>query len=85
MRSSSDASNPGASEPGRIGQELWDFVNGKTVVGLDIWGDEDETSGIDLTFNDGSRLELYALPDGENEGNAVMAWALVSGQEVDLQ
>jgi hypothetical protein len=48
----------------QIHDELWAFLRGKTIEGLSYWTDagNEHTTGIDLDFSDGSRLELYALP-----------------------
>jgi hypothetical protein len=65
--------NRPAQERKPIHDELWAFMRGKTIAGLDTWGD-DETGGLDFTFTDGSRLELYALADQ-------LGWVLLTPEE----
>jgi hypothetical protein len=61
-------------------QELLDFIEGKQIVGLAVSDDE---ADFDLIFEDGSRLELYAVMDEDEDSvpEAYIAWELVGAGE----
>jgi hypothetical protein len=61
-------------------QELLDFIEGKKIVGIAVSDDE---ADFDLIFEDGSRLELYAVIDEDEDGipESYIAWELVGAGE----
>ena len=65
-------------------QELLAFVQGKRIVGVAIADDE---ADFDLIFEDGSRLELYALEEVDEDGNRYpfIGWALDEGDESEVE
>lgn len=67
---------------GKDWQDLLDFVAGKVIVGLAV---SDDGTDFDLIFEDGSRLELYALEDEDEAGNPFpfIGWALMESEEGD--
>lgn len=56
-------------------QELLVFVAGKPIVGI---APSDDDADFDLIFDDGTRLELYALIKAGEEGEAqpFIGWVL---------
>jgi len=63
---------------------LLDFVAGKVIVGIAVSDDE---ADFDLIFEDGSRLELYALEGEDEMGNPLpyIGWGLTeSGEESQI-
>lgn len=65
-------------------QDLLDFVAGKVIVGIAVSDDE---ADFDLVFEDGSRLELYALEGEDEAGNPFpyISWGLTeSGDEDEI-
>jgi hypothetical protein len=63
-------------------EELLDFVQGKQIVGVAVSDDE---ADFDLIFEDGSRLELYAMMAEDDDGvaGAYIDWALTEAGEAD--
>ncbi len=63
-------------------QDLLDFVQGKQIVGVAVSDDE---ADFDLIFDDGSRLELYAMQVEDDDGvpEAYIDWATVEAGEAD--
>lgn len=62
-------------------QELLVFVAGKRIVGI---APSDDDADFDLIFDDGTRLELYALtkPSEEGEEQPFIGWVLSEDEEV---
>jgi len=56
-------------------QELLVFVAGKRIVGI---ASSDDDADFDLIFDDGTRLELYALSETDEEGEEMpfIGWVL---------
>jgi hypothetical protein len=63
-------------------EELLDFVQGKQIVGVAVSDDE---ADFDLIFEDGSRLELYAMMAEDEDGvaGAYIDWALTEAGDVE--
>lgn len=64
-------------------QELLAFVADKRIVGI---APSDDDADFDLIFEDGTRLELYALikPDEEGEEQPFIGWVLSENKEDNL-
>lgn len=56
-------------------QELLVFAAGKRIVGI---ASSDDDADFDLIFDDGTRLELYALSETDEEGEEkpFIGWVL---------
>jgi len=72
------STRPGHTSPSAAEQrwqELLVFVAGKRIVGI---ASSDDGADFDLIFDDGTRLELYALSETDEEGEEkpFMGWVL---------
>jgi hypothetical protein len=64
-------------------RRLWKFIRGKRIVGMETWvtPGHDRLTGLDLKFEDGSRLDLMVIA-WVNDKPASLVWVLMTAKQV---